>query len=163
MRENDPSLDGLAADFRPIVEQLIVLCAERKIFVVPHDMLRSFERQAKLFALGPGVTRAGPGESAHNWGRAADFILDVHRLDVRTRPWTNPRTKVTRMYPDAWDNDTPAAAATWVRFGEAAEELGLTWGGRWRRPVDVPHVEDPLWRAKRPADWRSIVAAELGR
>lgn len=29
----------------------------------------------------------------------------------------------------------------WVKYGEAAESFGLTWGGRWKKLVDSGHVE----------------------
>lgn len=91
----------------------------------------------------PRVTRAAPGESPHGWGRACDYVLDVHRVEVRVRAWHG------KLVPDAWDYDTPSAAAIWQRFGACAEEHGLTWGGRWTFR-DLPHVEDPRWRAARP-------------
>lgn len=31
-------------------------------------------------------------------------------------------------------------------IGEAAEKLGLTWGGRWKSLYDGPHIEVPNWK-----------------
>lgn len=32
-------------------------------------------------------------------------------------------------------------------YGEAAEQQGLVWGGRWTKLRDGPHIEVPNWRA----------------
>lgn len=84
---------------------------------------RSPQRQAMLLAQGPSVTHAGPGQSYHQHGLAADcaFLRDG-RLVISER--------------DAW------AMRGYELYGQVAEEHGLTWGGRWRL-MDFGHVE---WR-----------------
>jgi hypothetical protein len=37
--------------------------------------------------------------------------------------------------------------AEFYAIGEAAEAFGLTWGGRWSRPYDLPHVQVKNWTA----------------
>lgn len=32
------------------------------------------------------------------------------------------------------------------RMGRFAESKGLQWGGRWKDPVDGPHIQVPDWR-----------------
>jgi peptidoglycan L-alanyl-D-glutamate endopeptidase CwlK len=82
---------------------------------------RSPARQDQLAALGDSVTRAAAQQSYHQYGLAADCaFLREGRLVISERdPWT------MRAYE---------------RFGHIAEELGLTWGGRWTLK-DFGHVE----------------------
>jgi len=68
------------------------------------------------------VTRARPGQSAHNVGAAFDICVVGH----------DP-------YPD--DDDL------WNAYGSVGESVGLVWGGRWKNLVDRPHFERPNWRS----------------
>ncbi len=83
---------------------------------------RSPQRQAALAALGPTVTRAGPYESYHQYGLAADcaFLRDGHIVISEKDPW---------------------AQAAYEHYGQIARSLGLVWGGDWRRLRDLGHVE----------------------
>ncbi|WP_066340922.1 M15 family metallopeptidase [Azohydromonas lata] len=85
---------------------------------------RSPQRQAALAALGPSVTRAGPNQSLHQFGLAADcaFLRDGKVVISERDPW---------------------AMQGYQAYGEVARSLGLTWGGDWRSPRDYGHVE---WR-----------------
>lgn len=84
---------------------------------------RSPERQAALFARGPSVTGAGPGQSLHQHGLAADcaFVRGGRLVISERDPW---------------------AMRGYELYGQVAEQHGLTWGGRWRL-MDFGHVE---WR-----------------
>ncbi|WP_199917025.1 M15 family metallopeptidase [Parazoarcus communis] len=82
---------------------------------------RSPARQDQLAALGGSITRAAAYQSYHQYGLAADYaFLREGRLVISER--------------DPW------AMQAYVRFGHIAEELGLTWGGRWTLK-DFGHVE----------------------
>jgi len=83
---------------------------------------RSPQRQATLAALGPSVTRAGPFESQHQFGLAADcaFLRDGRIVISEKDPW---------------------AMAGYARYGEVARSLGLVWGGDWHGLRDLGHVE----------------------
>ncbi|MEK8033051.1 M15 family metallopeptidase [Ideonella sp. DXS29W] len=85
---------------------------------------RSPERQAALAALGPTVTQAGPYESLHQHGMAADcaFVKNGKIVITERDPW---------------------AMLGYEKYGEVARSLGLTWGGDWRSLKDYGHVE---WR-----------------
>lgn len=84
---------------------------------------RSPERQNQLAAKGAHVTQATAGQSYHQWGVAADCaFLRQGRLVISER--------------DPW------AMEGYRRYGEVAERVGLTWGGRWQM-LDLGHVE---WR-----------------
>ena len=105
--------------------------------------LRSNAEQAALYAKGrtaPGakVTNAQPGHSWHNFGVAWDFVV----FDDRGQPlWDSPLMD---------------------RCGEIGEELGLEWGGRWKRFPDKPHLQLKLGISlaearRRVVDGRRIV------
>lgn len=84
---------------------------------------RSPERQAMLAAKGTHVTMAGAYQSYHQFGMAADaaFMRDGRVVISEKDPW---------------------AMRGYALFGEVAESMGLTWGGRWQMR-DLGHVE---WR-----------------
>jgi peptidoglycan L-alanyl-D-glutamate endopeptidase CwlK len=102
------------------------------------EALRSFSRQAALFAQGrtaPGagassesplgrtVTNAQAGLSTHHYGLACDCAF--HGAD----PYLDAEIPAVRNR--AWD-----------LFGAAAVDEGLTWGGgNWGGPHDRPHLE----------------------
>lgn len=103
-----------------MAEKLIALCEAEGIELLVTSTLRTFEEQAKLYAMGrtaPGnkVTNARPGESLHNFGCAVDVVPLVHGKAV-------------------WDNNM------WPLIGMLGEKLGLTWGGRWKFK-DLPHFQ----------------------
>lgn len=83
---------------------------------------RSPQRQAALAALGPSVTRAGPFESYHQFGLAADcaFLREGRIVISEKDPW---------------------AMAGYERYGQVAKSLGLVWGGDWHGLRDLGHVE----------------------
>lgn len=83
---------------------------------------RSIAEQDALYAQGrtaPGqrVTNARGGQSWHNYGLGADLVFST--------PNGQP----------SWPED-----GNWTRYGQIAQDNGLTWGGNWRNP-DRPHVE----------------------
>lgn len=84
---------------------------------------RSPERQTMLAAKGSSVTMAGAWQSYHQYGLAADcaFYRDGKLLISEKDPW---------------------AMRGYQLYGQVAEQLGLTWGGRWQM-MDLGHLE---WR-----------------
>ncbi|TFW13632.1 M15 family metallopeptidase [Duganella callida] len=82
---------------------------------------RSPERQNALAALGSGVTNAAAFQSWHQYGLAADcaFLRDGKLVISERDPW---------------------AMRGYQLYGEVAESLGLTWGGRWKM-MDFGHAE----------------------
>jgi peptidoglycan L-alanyl-D-glutamate endopeptidase CwlK len=75
---------------------------------------RSPERQNLLAAAGPSVTNAKAFQSYHQFGLAADcaFFRDGKLFISERDPW------ILRGYR---------------LYGEVAESVGLSWGGRWAR------------------------------
>jgi peptidoglycan L-alanyl-D-glutamate endopeptidase CwlK len=82
---------------------------------------RSPERQDALAAQGSSVTNAAAFQSWHQYGLAADcaFLRDGKLVISERDPW---------------------AMRGYQLFGEVAESLGLTWGGRWKM-MDFGHTE----------------------
>lgn len=88
---------------------------------------RSLERSDELFEQGrskpgPVVTWARRYESAHNYGIAADLVLDGYIDRAGLQPDWRP--------------------ASYDLLGELAPKHGLVWGGSWQRK-DRPHVQMP--------------------
>lgn len=94
---------------------------------------RDFEEQARLKSIGrgadagkrPAVTKAGPGQSWHNWRRAFDVC---------------PIRKGAAVWSDA---------ALWAKIGALGKAHGLEWGGDFTDPCDRPHfqlTEGLRWR-----------------
>lgn len=92
---------------------------------------RSAARQEQLAAAGSHVTNARAFQSWHQYGLAADcaFVRDGKLMISEKDPWT------MRGYQ---------------LYGEVAESLGLTWGGRWTM-MDFGHAEMRLRGARQPA------------
>lgn len=113
----------LDADFRQRLLVVFKLMRERHGYeMVLLEGYRSPQRQAQLASLGPQVTRAGAFESWHQYGLAADcaFVRDGRIVISEQDPW---------------------AAKGYALYGEAANSLGLTWGGSWRSIKDFGHAE----------------------
>lgn len=83
---------------------------------------RSPERQAQLAAKGASVTLAGPGQSYHQYGLAADcaFYRDGKLVISDKTEW---------------------AQQGYALYGKVAEAAGLVWGGSWKSIRDLGHVE----------------------
>ncbi|MCE3261415.1 MAG: peptidase [Pseudoduganella sp.] len=82
---------------------------------------RSPERQERLAAAGSHVSNARAFQSLHQYGLAADcaFMRDGRLVISERDPW---------------------AMRGYQLYGEVAESLGMTWGGRWAM-MDFGHTE----------------------
>ncbi|KQQ44367.1 peptidase M15 [Duganella sp. Leaf126] len=82
---------------------------------------RSPERQNMLAGMGSNVTNAAAFQSWHQYGLAADcaFLRDGKLVISEKDPW---------------------AMRGYQLYGEVAESVGLTWGGRWKM-MDFGHTE----------------------
>lgn len=167
------SLDDLAEPFKSRVVELQAKLENKDLPFVMFESRRSFKRQAELFDKGRElidglmvvkdhkliVTKARSGESAHNWGLAADFILDL-KHDY----W-----KQWHLKPDGpWDDGKgakvikPNVINVWHQFGALAKEVELQWGGSWQFR-DLPHVELPNWKTFRPHNYKAVVEREMSK
>jgi peptidoglycan L-alanyl-D-glutamate endopeptidase CwlK len=82
---------------------------------------RSPARQNLLASMGSSVTNAGAFQSWHQYGLAADCAF-----------WRDGKLVISEK--DPW------AMRGYQLYGEVAESLGLTWGGRWTL-MDFGHTE----------------------
>ena len=82
---------------------------------------RSPARQDMLAGMGTSVTNARAFQSWHQYGLAADCAF-----------WREGRLVISEK--DPW------AMRGYQLYGEVAESLGLTWGGRWAM-MDLGHTE----------------------
>ena len=82
---------------------------------------RSPARQDMLAQMGGAVTNARAFQSWHQYGLAADCAF-----------WRDGKLVISEK--DPW------AMRGYQLYGEVAEQLGLTWGGRWKM-MDLGHTE----------------------
>lgn len=82
---------------------------------------RSPERQTMLAGMGSNVTNAAAFQSYHQYGLAGDcaFVRNGKLVISEKDPW---------------------AMEGYRLYGEVAESVGLTWGGRWKL-MDFGHTE----------------------
>lgn len=121
------ALTDLHAIFRPKAEEFLVATTKAGLDVLVYCTRRTMEEQAELYACGrtkPGkiVTKAQPGQSAHNYGLAFDGAPLIHG----------------RM---AWDDHE-----AWQTYGRVAADLGLEWAGTWVSFKEMPHIQLPNWK-----------------
>lgn len=92
---------------------------QRALWFKGRDAMGNIVEPAKI------VTHAKPGWSWHEYGLAYDVVL------------IKPSGEIT------WDDiDINAdGVKDWLQVGIAGEKLGLIWGGRWKKIVDMPHFE----------------------
>jgi len=112
----------LDADFR--TRLLLVYKIMREQYGYEMALLegyRSPERQNRLAQMGSNITNAGAFQSYHQYGLAADNAFLQNG-------------KIVISEKDTW------AMRGYQLYGETAESVGLTWGGRWKM-MDLGHVE----------------------
>lgn len=123
------SLDDLRPEVRPLVDAFLASCASAGLDALVTCTLRSNAEQAALYAQGrtvPGkiVTKALPGQSAHNYGLAIDIV-----------PIVNGKAD--------WDVEHPI----WPQLGQLGEAAGLEWAGAPDFPFhELAHFQMPNWR-----------------
>src|SRR3990167_2317807 len=122
------SLDDVHEDMRGLALAWLVECRRDGLDPLVYCTLRSFAEQIRLYAQGrtqPGdiVTYAKPGQSAHQYGLALDFVPIVGG-----KP--------------SWDGSHP----DWERCIVIADRLGLESASRWPRFREKPHLQVPQWR-----------------
>ena len=111
---------------------LAQLTDEAGIDLLIYCTRRTMDEQAALYAIGrdrPGriVTRAKPGQSAHNYGLAIDAVPMLHG---------KPQ----------WASTSPL----WKQYGDLCAKAGMEWAGKWTTFKEYPHAQMPGfdWRAE---------------
>ncbi len=116
-------IEDLHPRLQPLHDLWLRTCHYAGLDPLPTSTRRTFGEQADLYDQGrisPGriVTKARAGWSWHNYGLAWDFVPLRHGKPV----WS-------------------ASDSLWRRCGISGEAIGLSWGGRWKRFRDLPHLE----------------------
>jgi peptidoglycan L-alanyl-D-glutamate endopeptidase CwlK len=113
-------------DLHPIVkekcEEFIASCNKQDIDILITSTYRDAESQNALYAqgrtiAGAKVTNAKGGQSFHNWKVAFDFV-----------PLVNGKAQ--------WND-----SKLFTKCGEIAEDVGLTWAGRWKKFPEFAHCQ----------------------
>lgn len=113
-----------------------MLAAGHAMFVV--QGVRSVAQQQALYAQG----RTAPGHIV----TMKDGV--IHKSNHQ--PWADGLGHAVDSAFLA--NDPFSLALPWEQYGQLVEAQGLTWGGRWTTPHDLPHAE------YRPAQPASVAA-----
>ena len=122
----------------PFVKVLLEFEQRIKVRELPFYLfmgLRTFEDQDELYAQGRTktgkiVTNARGGDSFHNYGLAADYVLDG-QLD---KPGTQWSWDIRADLDENGTND-------WLQMANIAQACGLEAGYFWKRFPDAPHVQ----------------------
>ncbi|ALN55786.1 L-alanyl-D-glutamate peptidase [Lysobacter enzymogenes] len=117
----DRRWEQIDRDFRQRVLAIYKVMEGRGIKMVLVEGFRSAKRQAELAAAGK-ATRAGAGQSCHQYGLAVD-----------SAPIRNGKLQ--------WDMNDPWTRDAYHLYGQLAQEAGLEWGGSWRSIKDYVHLE----------------------
>ena len=129
-------ISALHPDLQPLCMEFMIRCKAENIPVFITETWRDTQRQRELWIKGRDsfgkiikqsavVTYSKPGTSKHEFtitGKPASKAFDVGLKNADGSA--------------DWDDTNPH----WFRMGEIGEELGLTWGGHFKRP-DKPHFQ----------------------
>ena len=99
--------------------ELVEVLKSKGIHVKVTETLRDSDRQAQLLKTGASKVK----RSKHQDGDAVDVCLD-----------TSPHRDIS----GPWDTTTSRGRELWFLYGEAAESVGLRWGGRFNKGGDLP-------------------------
>jgi len=119
---NSRKIEDLHPHVAALCHAFITACAQRGIDIIITSTYRDNESQAALYAQGrtqPGkiVTKAGAGQSFHNYRLAFDFCPIMNGKAV----WSD--------------------TARFNQCGKIAESLGLEWAGRWKGFQELAHCQ----------------------
>lgn len=123
------SLNDLRPEMRRMVDPFLDAVAAEGIDLLVVCTYRSPEEQARAYAQGrttpgPILTRAKPGQSAHNFGLAIDVV-----------PIVDGKAE--------WSEKNPI----WKKIGEIGQAAGMQWYGAPGSPFpEVGHFQHPEWK-----------------
>ena len=113
----------LQPEFRERVRAWFNDCLDAGLHPYVYEGLRTPERQAQLFARGPKVTKAAPGYSFHQYGRAIDFAPLVNH------------PKAQGLFELDWDE---SAYQPYYAIAKKHGLRSLSW--------ETPHLEDATFK-----------------
>jgi hypothetical protein len=129
-RQTDVMYVGVHPDVVQFYKAMFAACKARNIPVYAFEMLRTEERQNKLYA--EGRTKAKAGQSPHQYGMAVDI---VHA------------TKYWQMSKKEWDIIGSIGKEVARR-----RHINVVWGGDWDGEEGRPNFWDPAhWQL---ANWK---------
>lgn len=124
----------LRESLRPRVRAWLADCEAAGLLIYIYEGHRTCQRQAELLKKGPKFTRAGPGQSMHQYRLAIDFVPLVP-------------AKAAGMYQAAWKQ--PGEAKLYAQAQKLATRHKLR-----RLSWETPHLEDATFK-----DWQAARAA----
>lgn len=127
-------LNHLCPRFRPLAFELIARCAERRVWLIVLDTLRTPAEQAQYLAAGTSKTLNSlhlPQTWCSVCGHAGGLS---HAMDAAPIADLNETNVVKAIQ---WDVKHPS----WKIYGEIAVGLRLVWGGNWG--WDMSHTQMP--------------------
>ncbi|MEM1114830.1 MAG: hypothetical protein AAGI11_23165 [Pseudomonadota bacterium] len=124
--------DELHDAFRAKLEALMNELARRGLRFKVLEAYRQPDRQAELFNQETKVTNADAWQSMHNYGLAADLVLDIPGIGL----WEDGRVRGHNYHND------------WMRMRDVARRMGMHVLTRNGEPWDLPHVQfdSQSWR-----------------
>ena len=127
-------ISKLHPELIPICNEFIKRCKAAGLNVLVTDTFRSKAEQTDLYSQGRTtkgniVTNCQYPDSPHNWGVAFDFCRNVKGRE--------------------YDNSD----RFFERCGAIGKQLGLTWGGDWKKFVDKPHLELKKFMPNSSCSW----------
>jgi hypothetical protein len=137
------SLDLLAPAFRVKVEAVLADVRAKGLDPMVSESVRTADRQACIYGKGRTLAQVEAAGLDPKWAwpdnpdgkctNAASHLSSVHghglAVDIisKTKQWDAPK-------------------AFWDAIGASALKHGLTWGGTWKNPHDLPHIQWKLVR-----------------
>lgn len=139
---NEKVISKLHSTVRPFMRELIRVSAEQGMLIHALSGFRSYAEQDALYDKHNGVTNAKGGYSGHNFGIACDFGIfeNGKYIDEEVDKGRYSRARMDELYK---------------KLGQLGKSIGLSWGGDWKNPVDMPHFY------YRPAWSRGLTESEL--
>ncbi len=126
-------LKGVHPDLSSSVQTILAAMDLLGFGMMVTEGVRTTERQIALYAQG----RTAPG----------DIVTDKNGTTNKSRHQVRPDGFGYAVDLAFLDNQDTKAVETysdkmpWDLMGLMGEKLGLTWGGRWETPHDLPHLE----------------------
>src|SRR3990167_6126603 len=154
-------LAPLHSEFRLKMRELVRICLEDGVTILPYCGIRLCSEQAKLFRQSralQAIEKRAPSLRDRDFGFLAQILLDVGpQPGALGRHVTNAGPGESwhqyamaadcvpvRLGKAVWEGDDPA----WKVYGSAAKHVGLTWAGEWVSFREMPHVQ--LYAASSP-------------
>ena len=133
-------LSALEPSTREMAEKALEEIKAQGLDVLIICTWRSWDEQAAEYAKGrtaPGniVTKARPGQSWHQWGRALDF---VPRRNGKALVWGTRGNGLDQNPSDDATDDLEL----WQRCAACFKMHGFQWAGDWTTFKEFPHVEN---------------------